>query len=401
VGGAVDVLVLDAKGEPIAQARVDREDPSGERGSPRSTDARGIARFEQLAPGSHSFRLAPRRGSGVVVQASVRTPGGAGAGGAAREGWEVVEVRNGARTALTLTKPAAGTLAGIVRESGRPLAGARVTLLEGPGQASAEASAALEMRARLLDMFGGGAGSDKTDGGGEYELSEVPAGPHRLRITHPDRAMPTIVAVEVREGANTRDVDLDTAVLSGRVVGPDGAPLAGATVSARVVRPESEGAVELAGAFEAAGELIGGARRSGDGTKTDDDGSFELYGVQPNVPLVVQASADGFVTGTSQAVQVDAGGSRSGVEVRLARAGKVVVVVQGEQLLGAVRATPEGGETSGAKPALGFLRNGRATLDGLQPGRWQVKLSALGEGEDQVQTVDVVAGETAQVTFSR
>ncbi|MEM7199179.1 MAG: carboxypeptidase-like regulatory domain-containing protein [Planctomycetota bacterium] len=389
-GGTIDVTVTDHLGQPIRNATVDHRAPGAIRSRER-TDARGVAQFERLAPGEHEFRLRRQRKSPVrtAVMVSTATP--------KDEGWEKVTVLDGDTAALTLVRPPSGELAGVVRENGRPLSRATVTLVEGTADQGTDgltAELSQQLSERVAGMVGGGT-QGKTDRDGAYTLSDVPVGTHRLRVSHRDRAMPALVEVTVREGENRLDVDLTTATISGRVLDPSGAAIARAEVSIARATPGAESS-ELMRVMNAAGSRFGFGVL-GTKVRTDSDGIFELVGVLPDQELTVRATAKGHAPSVSPIVQVPQGGSRDGVDLILQPAGSVRVRAPSAPALGGgVKATPAS-TVDGGEPSFAFLRNGTALLEGLQAGQWTVTLSGFDDGAERSQTVEVVAGKTTEV----
>ena len=191
VGGRVEVQVMDADGKPMAKANVEHAPPAGRRGT-EAADAEGRVVFEHLAPGAHRFRISERRGRGGDMAAMAAQFGG----GRGRDdsGWQDVEVADGAASQLQLSKSATASLRGIVRENGAPLAGASIAFLQGPGGA---ADSREDMIAGAMAQFGGRGGRGGRNGSagedGSYALKELPAGQHRLRVSHRGRVMPTVV----------------------------------------------------------------------------------------------------------------------------------------------------------------------------------------------------------------
>jgi hypothetical protein len=399
-GGAVDVLVVDAKDEPIPQATVGHEGPNGADGRGQ-TDARGIAHFPRLAPGRHRFELRRVAGGGSSVRHNVRISTG-GDARPERGGWTEVEVRDGERASLTLRRPATGSLNGIVRENGIPLPRARVALVPGLGKdETAEEAQMAELASRFEGLLGSGSSTARADGDGHYRLADLPTGEHRLRITHRERAMPALVRVHVREGDGVFDIDLDMTAISGRVLGPDGKGLEGAKVSVAPAAEEARAAEHaIQGLFGAASGMLGSGASPSE-AKTDADGVFELRGVRPDTTLVLRAHARGFAPVMSAELRVREGQTQEAGNLELTAAGQIRVRLQGDSPpFVPVQAKFQGGAED-IDPVLGFLRGGRVKLSGLQPGLWKVELSGLGEDADFTQTVEVRAGETAQVLFER
>ncbi len=410
-GGAVDVTVLDSEGKPLASTRVDHTMPSGERDN-RETDKQGIATFERLAPGEHRFRLG-KRGGGMPGMEAFQARMNGGQGNAAAEvGWQSAKVDDGARVALSLSKAVTASLRGLVRENGVPLVGARVAFVEGAEDRNADGG--LEQRiGDLMGEMGGGAGggargrNGRTGADGSYQLSELPEGLHRLRISTKERVMPAVVQVSLRGGENVFDVELDATVLRGIVTDGTGAPVAGAVVSIVPVKAKTEATDERAQAIEEAmtggfdfAQMGGGAGRSQ--VKSGVDGSYELRGLQPGKPVQVKASAKGFAAAMSAVVELAAGGTKDGVDIALGASGKVKVEVAEAGPFAQARATKvqaDGTVEAGVAPVSQLMRNGKCTLDGLRPGRWKVEVRGMQSSQREPLFVEVAAGETATLNF--
>lgn len=111
--------------------------------------------------------------------------------------------------------------------------------------------------------------------------------------------------------------------------------------------------------------------------------------------------------------------STAAPDVVLVGAGKVRVSVPGNNGFGALRALWLGADPAPA-PALGVLRRGKGTTEGLRPGTWEIKLEAMeslggqfggrfggrqgqqGQNPSSAEptrkrTVEVVAGQTVDV----
>ncbi|MFO1029501.1 MAG: carboxypeptidase regulatory-like domain-containing protein [Planctomycetota bacterium] len=402
-GGRIEATVVDPDGQPVANGRVERRGPDGGR-DVRNADAQGRVLFERLEAGEHRLRLAARGGGGRggpdLEALAAEFAGGAGLGGAEGAGWQTAVVVLGETVAVRLQQERTASLRGLVRSGGQPLAGARVTFAEG-----AEDEAGGDV-ARLMAEFGGRRGRSARSGeDGGFELRELPIGQHRLRLSADGRAMPTTVPVTIGYGVNVVEVTLDDTTLRGTVLAPDGTPVGGASIQVAVVRAAAPASDSLGAAVEQAvpgglAQLAGG--RDGRSVRSADDGTFELRGVQPGVPLRVRATARGFAAAVGEPVTLSAGEQRGGLELRLQASGKVKVTVADGGPFHAVTARlldASGQPRDDLPPAMQMLRRGEATLDGLRPGSWQVQWIAGPEGVRETRVVEVVAGATAELVF--
>ncbi len=358
------------------------------------SDSEGHVRFNKLAVGAHSFKIADSGGGTMIMgggEMAVRF------GGPDREddSWTTVDVMEGGEAAVTLEANARGTLTGRVREAGKVLAGATVELIE----------EGAEDDFGLPGMFGGGARlSARTDGDGNYELDGVEEGTYTVKVSHPTRRMPVERDVQIREGTNRFDVELPLSIIEGRLTGTDGEALAGVKVNAEryikdAPRRRATFAVMIDGA-DGGGDVITSGDLGDDSTVTDADGRYTLRGVAAGVDLVVRAQGKAVQSGRSEPLRVEPDETRRGVDFQLEAAGSLVVeVFERDGSPGRfkmVRAS-RAGEEEGA-PQMEFANDGVAEFNGLAPGTWIVSASDPRPDQDTPpveREVEVRAGETA------
>lgn len=397
-GGSVEVVVADDAGAPSAAARVQHAPPLGDRVS-RNADRDGRVVFAHLAPGEHAFRLTDRSAGPDFAEVAAEMRGERVA--PTEPGWQRVTVVDGVRTELRLTKDPTATLRGFVRENGKPLAGARITFLAGAGDDTQPADGLASM---MAEMGGDGGRAGRSADDGSFELKNLKAGAHRVRVTAKGRAMPAVVPVTLQPGENVFDLMLTAAVVRGVVRDPAGMPVEGASVSVAVVAsrkagqdPLEDAMDQLAPGFDPAG--LAGAARS---VKTDDQGRYELRGVQPGTQVVVRATAKAFAGAQSEPLEVATNGERDGVDLQLLAAGKVRVTMNDPKAFASAQARlldATGEIVRGVPPVVQMLGSGSGTLSGLRAGRWRIDLIVPAGGSRQSRTVDVTAGETTNVTF--
>ncbi len=390
VGGVAEVTVVGPDDKPLAGIAVEHRTPAGATATSK-TDANGLTRFEHLTPGAHGFRLGRAAGP---LGAFLPNAGGDGT----EVPWSNVDVVDLATATLRLTKAASATLRGVVRENGLALVDARVAFRQGPATAPGnDREAAEAMMGEMLGAVGGGGGkrNTKTDERGAYQLSELPEGEHRLYITHKGRAMPTTVPLVLRLGDNGFDVELDMTTVRGVVHDPDGKPVDGARVRVRRNRTGGDPAGDVG---EIAEGIVPGMNLGGGSTiRTDATGAFELRGVDPDVEILVSASQKGF-SPVSAKIIATRGTTTTLPELRLGAAGKVRVTSTNEQPFGGVRATWKG-DGDAVPPVMAMMRRGKATLEGLRPGLWEISIETMNRsgGEAPKRTVEVLAGQTVDV----
>jgi hypothetical protein len=310
-------------------------------------------------------------------------------------GWTAVAVADGATVAIELRKAAGATLRGVVRENGEPVAGARVTFVEGLPRDRPPTR-----EEQLRDVMTRGGLSATTAADGSFELVDLPAGAHRVRIAAPHRAMASTRDVQLVVGENATVVDLDVTSVQGVVRDPAGAPVSGARLSI-LPEPSAGGGRELQDAIRAAEMLRG---EGGGGNRvTDDSGAFTLRGVVPGARFRLRAAAKGFAPATSDVLEVAAGQTRTGVELRLCAGGTIEVTHSDATARVHVqaRALDADGKPDPAVPPVSLpMREGAVKLDGLRPGRWVVTARAMTDPSSRNErTVEVAAGATTHITF--
>ncbi|MEM9379573.1 MAG: carboxypeptidase-like regulatory domain-containing protein [Planctomycetota bacterium] len=400
LGGAVRITVVDPTGAPVARARVERrgaEDfPTLEGDSAEeSTDSAGVLDFTGLPAGAQSFRLEPKAmggGGGFLMDVAITGPPGAEDDGAE---WTEVVVLAGETAELTLVAPLRGVVVGEVTELGVPLAGAKLTLRRpetGPV-------------AGMLS-FGPRGPQAVTDARGEFRFDDVEEGEYEIVLAHPSRVMDVVRPVQA-EGAETEvEIDLDVTIVEGTVLDETGEPVAGAVV--RPERAQQGGTQTMSVAIMVTDDGGGGGASvitSGDDpadeVRTDGEGRYLLRGVEAGVELQVVATADGYDEARSERFEVDAGATRDGIDVRFVKPGSIRVSLENGPG-GAMVMLRRRGEFRG-QPRVEPMAGDEATIDGVAPGDWTVRLLSGPAGEfrtdpDEVD-VTVVGGETASAEF--
>lgn len=323
----------------------------------QKSDAHGEARFAELFAGP--VRIEADRG------VEVRT-----------------EVTAGAESTIELLLVAGVAVQGrVVDEAGAPIPDAELLLISPRRD---------WLAARVVG---------RSDERGEYAVDELPIG-HHLTARAPGH-VPAFLQ-KIAESPRNEPVKMDFVIdwrgvaVAGRVVDPDGRPVAGALVAA--------GRNDGSGYRSAAGGSV--QQRLGmPVTRSDADGRFELSGIE-HAELCLAVMADGFPLHFEQLPHWV--GVTSFCEVRLARPTTLAVEVR----------TPEGEPVSGATVAVTALHDrpaarlpfplpravsdaaGIATLDLLAPGLVSllVKPAAGAALHAIATTVEVTGGEAASRT---
>ncbi len=405
-GGLVVVTVVDSDGVPQPARTVGHRPPDESTDisaiftrPPMTTDAEGVVRFERLAVGTHRFRpekITTARAGGFVFNADISS---------ADDSWTDVEVAEGMTHEVRLLLTPQGLLEGRVREGGKALAGANVALVErsdGPAGGM-----------RGFAAFGDGNGV-QTDGDGRYRIADVEPGSYTLTVSHPRRALPDELAIEIEPRTQRKDVELSITVVEGRVTGADGKPAAGLRVGAQRVAPERAGRAMRAMMMTVTtdgedGSVVqideGGAT---DATRTDDEGRYRLVGLPADTEVRVVVTGTHIAEARSQTLKLLPDEVRTGIDLKVQPAGAIRVRL--------VRAdgTPAGMTVVQAEPAPDQAMedsvriapafagaDGRATLRSLPAGRWRVYTQGQGFGPPSAggaqKMVDVVGGETVEV----
>lgn len=402
-GGTVVVSVRDHAGKPVEGIGIERKDPArgeedgGPDGQDRDdrTDDLGVARFEALVPGVYAFRVRDQTAPQNVWFGRNREGTG--------EGWVEAVAVDGATATLEFTVLSRGGLFGTVREGGLPLAGARLHLVD-PERAEGG-----------RPNFWGGENdplATMTDAEGTYRFDKVKSGGYTLEVAHGSRKMVARLAVGIEDPPRAFDVDLDVAVIEGRVVGEDGVALEGIEVQCLNAngRNESQGSWRVLLTEDEEGDADVDYRQDiPSAEKTDANGRYSLRGVRSGDPVQVQASGDRVQPQTKPAMTLGPDEIRRNVDFVLADAGAIEVVMVGNPASGRggwyqVRGTQIVEEGRGGSSAYGNLGTWNRTcrLRSLAPGRYRVQVFRGGRQNAQPLLeveADVVVRETARVTF--
>jgi protocatechuate 3,4-dioxygenase beta subunit len=319
---AVEGKVVDGDGKPVAGARIlifpiDRRGGSFQVSDGTSDDS-GAFRIEDVSPGASEARVTALRFQPAYVANLEIRPG------QDLKGVEIVLAAGAAVEGRVLSP------------SGRPVAGARVEVVE------AEESRLFMMQA-----------SAETDGDGRYRLDGVAPGTRTVQAEHKSYRR-AVRDLEVRPGENTLDISLEGgSEVRGRVVDEGGAPVPGA----RVMLREGMRSWDLPSGVSGA------------------DGGFTLEGVADGTYTLL-GEKDGFARDEGQEVVV-AGSSVGGLEVKLGRGGAVTGQLLGLDFteLSQVQIRADGGmggRTGTVRP------DGSYRIENLAPGKRRIVASLPG-----------------------
>lgn len=292
-GGVTDLGELVLEPEAFVPGRV--VDPEGAPvpgASVRSWRTSGTRMRRMYYPGSQELAEPVETGEDGRFRV-----GGAAAGEVVRievrkEGWVEATVE-GVRVppeepVTVLLRPAATVAGAVVDERGRPVPGAEIR----PA-----------FRA-MAGMPGGGYFRPQpTDERGAFEVTGFPPGRTAIEAEAPGYQASAPVTLELAPGERREGVEIvlaEGAAVSGRVLGPDGLPVAGARVAAR-------------------GDEAFGASWRGASVETGADGRFTLDTLAPG-RVVLEATKDGFAAATRE---VELGPGGASVELHLGRGAEV------------------------------------------------------------------------------
>lgn len=328
-GGTIEGRVLDARDAPRAGVSIQMS-PSLSSGTSREavTAADGTYRLERVTPGT------------VLLYASL--DGDEQVGGS-----RTVLVEDGARVRVDFGGEVAGgvLVRGVVRGAG-PIAGARVDFYS-------------------LGGSGDGSQASRTDDAGRYEARLPRHGGYWVQVDAGEAGQSSRRTVIPDVAEHVLDLDLGVGRIAGRVLDPDDRPLAGVYVQ---LQPEivERDASESSGGF----------------AQTKSDGTFAFGGLFPGTYEVEAGVRLGQVPGEVGAeyaprrvtgIALEAGGARTGLDIRLERGRRLVVRVRGANGRPAAGAEVCWSVTGRIGPTVPADAAGVARLTGLPSGEVAVR----------------------------
>ncbi|PYQ59191.1 MAG: hypothetical protein DMF53_19190, partial [Acidobacteria bacterium] len=369
-------LVIDGRRRPVAGAEVSlrptlpadpaarfREARNPER-IPATTGTSG--RFEMKNLPAGTFDLTVRaRGFAPITVPALAIPGGKG----------VTDLG-------TVQLAPGGSIHGaVVDPQGEPVADAEVQTkgADRDGLAFREGQA------------GGDTASAVTAADGSFTLEDLAPGVALdVIVTHPGYGPGAAPGVAVPSEAPIRVVLQPVSSVSGHVLGPDGKPVAGASVAL------NESPRKLGGAFFQAP-----SRRLHEGV-TDDEGAFVFADVAPG-PFQMSASAPGHQRAELRGLEVKPGQDLSGIAIQLPAGATVegrVTSMEGRPLANAQVVVAD--ETVSGMPAFSRFHgeaddDGQYRIEGISPGPHT--LAATAEGYRRALRDVEAAAEPRKVDF--
>ncbi len=251
-GGGISGIVLDVKGNPVVNAFLMAQGPSGFRHT--SSDEKGEYAFEELTPGTYTVSLVPNQELLMSGQAEN-----------SQEQQALVE--EGKVTELNFILTPGYRLSGQVTQNGKPVTGVNVSY----------------QLADLTQLVRGG-GNKEVDDEGRYEFTELQPGLYNISVYRGQMQQPYTFRPLFNGSLNLEqdtvyDIELPTMSISGNVKDAEtGEAIAGARVS--IVRSTDPHTVE---------DVIRTGRWGGISDTTDSNGHYELEEVQEGeLSVVVQ-----------------------------------------------------------------------------------------------------------------
>jgi uncharacterized GH25 family protein len=224
-----------------------------------------------------------------------------------------------------------------------------------------------------------------TSDDGTFTLENVPPGPTQVVVSAPGYTTTRIPGLNVEDGKTLPDVEvaMDTGVkLSGRVTGPDGAPLSGVSVR--------EGGTN----FGPARMMMGGVDNS---ATTDPNGEYTIEAVDPGEKTFT-FSRQGYLP-------VDKTVNLSGREARLDAQLSSGMTLTGSVVSDGGAPVADAVVTANSAAEGGFGRSGRTDsngnfqIPGLAPGHYILTASKAGLADGQLRDFDISSGATPRIVM--
>jgi protocatechuate 3,4-dioxygenase beta subunit len=356
-GGLLEVVITDAAtGKSVEQARVSIRQEAGDEYFSAVSDANGIAGV-RLMPGEYQMTSVQRDGYSRVSEA------------------ETITIADGTTTRIERQLTGQPRLSGVVRdEEGNPVRGAKLKICPmGTGQdVTSDAEGKFEVS---WDP-------------GRWRSSETPAMVLVARYERGDLA----ATADVDEDTRTRDIVLRAAfAMTGRVIDPDGKPIANAQLTVMLRGPRW-------------GSSIGRSQPT-----TNEEGRFEITALPTDNSYTIYTRAEGYGQNRTEEINADdAVDNRLDIgDVTLAVADlsvSGVVVDNDDKPVAGASVSCYGDNQANARTQTGT--DGRFTLDGICAGTVRVSVSKSGavrlygsvETEGGATDVKIVVSERSSST---
>lgn len=354
----------------------------GQRRMDARTDEAGQARFLSVQPGPHAL-ISP------LPDMEPRRPVHWG------DQERALEVPESGTVEVALTVRAVVEVTGRVIEAGAPMAGARVEL-------------AIRQEDDLLrPNWRGGMLRAVADADGYFVIAGVPVGAYEAGVQHPDRAMKTWFEVDVSEDPALLVLALPDATIAGRAVYVDDErPAANVGIRVDDIAGESRAFIgEQTLREEPGGDLERDSDWSQPGRMTTArNGRFRFDGVGTGETLRIQIEGEFVRSRTIEVPALAPGEIRDDLLVRVRRAGSIEVGVERAPDRRRERLTIQVDRLDDAGLPMGRGQSrrerGRQRFDGMDPGRYRVRVGRSADGAfrvDAVQEIEVVVGRRARV----
>ncbi|MEE2938800.1 MAG: carboxypeptidase-like regulatory domain-containing protein [Planctomycetota bacterium] len=388
LGRGADVIatVTTGAGRPAAGVQVQllqrNEVARGQRRMDARTDEAGQARFFSVQPGPHALISA-------LPDMEPRRPAHWG------DQERVLEVPESGAVEVALTVRATVEVTGRVIEAGAPMPGARVEL------------AVRQDEELLRPNWRSGMLRAVADADGYFTIAGVPVGAFEAGVQHAERAMVTWFEVDVSEDPALLVLALPDATIAGRAVYmgderpaanvrirvEDRAGESRAFIGEQTLREEPDGDLERDSDWSQPGRIT-----------TPRSGRFRFDGVGTGEALRIQIEGEFVRSRTVDVPALAPGEIRDDLVVRVRRAGSIEVQVERAPDRRRERLTIQANRLDDAGLPVGRGQSrrdrGRQRFDGLEPGRYRVRVGRSAEGgfrADAVQEIEVVPGRRARV----
>jgi protocatechuate 3,4-dioxygenase beta subunit len=225
-----------------------------------------------------------------------------------------------------------------------------------------------------------------TSDDGSFVLENVPAGPTQLVVSAPGYTTAHVPNITIEEGKTLPDVEvgLDTGVhLTGRVTGPDGGPISGASIRLDTGNGGAAMMMRFGPTDTAAA--------------TDANGEYSLDAIEPGEKSF-QISATGYLP---ESRTLTLSGKDARLDVQLSAGMRISGVVMTEGSVPVPDATVRASSAASAtmQKSTRTDANGMFQLDGLAPGHYTFVGSKTGYADGYLRDFDISLGAPINVVL--